>query len=363
LFHGSKKEDAPKDKDRGKLVMGLLQKADKDNEGNLTFNINGFKVCLPTFLRFLGVSKSVDLRDAPRQWTRLTKAHIEGEEDQTTLLTDEDLKADAEETHRVKEGHCTSFIQEYMSFFSDCIPIAASVDETGNPVTTVVVPFRNYVDFYGEYVFFSQTYGISEADMAGETTFRTAMKQMENQKLVRFMGGKSGIPTCAVCNNMKQIKKSACCKRDEITRKVLIKLARLHLLQQKAERQHAENFIMESKKLEDGHPTVGYIDIDPMSVWTGNTPKVKIGGRSMKFDKVVENRNVGIRLVCGPIDEYISVCTNNLIPGGANVLVEVTRYSIEYLGRRLAEFGMLIPRKLGIQFDNSGENKVSNIII
>ena len=184
------------------------------------------------------------------------------------------------------------------------------------------------------------------------------MKVLEGLNLVRFMGGKSGIPTCAVCNNMKHIKKSACCKRDEITREVLIKLARLHLLQQKAERQHAENFMMDATKLEDGQPVVGYIDIDPQSVWTGNSPKVKIGERTMKFDKVIENRNIGIRVVCGPIDEYISVCTNNLIPGGANVLIEVTRYAMEYLGRRLAEYGMSMPKKLGFQFDNSGENKV-----
>ena len=57
-----------------------------------------------------------------------------------------------------------------MRIFADCIPIAASTDEIGNTVVTVVVPFRKYIDFYSECVLFSQTYGIDASDLAGETT-------------------------------------------------------------------------------------------------------------------------------------------------------------------------------------------------
>ncbi len=63
-------------------------------------------------------------------------------------------------------------------------------------------------------------------------------------------------------------------------------------------------------------------------------------------------------MVCGPIDEYICICTNNLIPHGANVFVEVVKYSLEYLAARLTEFGMVAPKVIGLQLDNSGENKV-----
>jgi hypothetical protein len=42
-------------------------------------------------------------------------------------------------------------------------------------------------------------------------------------------------------NNVTAIKRSACSKRDTITRDALLNLSRLHLSQQATERQHAEN--------------------------------------------------------------------------------------------------------------------------
>ena len=104
------------------------------------------------------------------------------------------------------------------------------------------------------------------------------------------------------------------------------KLARLHLKQQATERQHAENFINLCKKMREGQRDMACIDIDPQSVWTGNTPKYQ--KLNVKQNAVIENRNIGVHIVCGPIDEYISVCTNNLIPGGANVLIATTKFRI-----------------------------------
>jgi hypothetical protein len=191
---------------------------------------------------------------------------------------------------------------------------------------------------------------------AEQSTFFTAFKKLEDKKVLKLTTGKSGFPCCGQCNSMRSMKTSASLKRNTITREVLKKLARLHLLQQGTERQHAENFILEAKKLFNGQPVQGYFNIDASSVWTGNSPKFqKI--RTAKQNTHIENRNFGCRIVCGPIDEYISVCTNNLIPGGANVMVEVVRYCIEYLARRLQEANMILPKKLGFHFDNSGENK------
>ena len=107
LFHSNTKAEAPRDKERAKIVTSLMQKAVKDEQGKiyLTFHLNGgFKVCAPTIFRFLGLSKSVDLRDAPRPVARLTKAHINGdsEQDQATLFSEEELKADTEDSCRVK---------------------------------------------------------------------------------------------------------------------------------------------------------------------------------------------------------------------------------------------------------------------
>ena len=66
-------------------------------------------------------------------------------------------------------------------------------------------------------------------------------------------------------------------------------------------------------------------------------------------------------MVCGPIDEYVSISTDNLIPGGANVLIEVTRMAIEILAEKLAAINYVLPKNLGVQYDNCGENKVRKL--
>ena len=144
-------------------------------------------------------------------------------------------------------------------------------------------------------------------------------------------------------------------------RDALLKLSHLHFMQQATERQHAENYIALAKKMVDGVPTTAHIDIDGQSTWAGNTPKWdKDRTDSNEDGDVIENRNIGARIVCGPIDRYISISTNNTIPKGANVMVETMRYCIQYLARSLQEFHLRLPRTIGIQFDNSGENKVCN---
>ena len=223
----------------------------------------------------------------------------------------------------------------------------------------MVVPFSRKIDFFAEYVYHCESSSppITKAERAEESTFLNAFNKLEDKKILKLTGGKSGFPCCGQCNSMRSIKTSASCKRDTVTRDVLRKLSRLHLLQQGTERQHAENFIFESKKLFNGQPIQGYFNIDASSVWTGNTPKYQ-KVRTGKQNSHIENRNFGCRIVCGPIDEYICVCTNNLIPGGANVMVDITKYCVEYLGHRLQDFGMVVPKKIGFHFDNSGENKV-----
>ena len=260
------------------------------------------------------------------------------------------------------QGHVVQFIVDYLEFFADAIPIALTETKEGKSVPTLVVPFVKVKDFFREYEYHCESASppIYSMRRAKYSVFRKAFREMHLKHIVKLQSGKSGFPCCSVCNNLLGLKKSACCKKDTITRDVILKLARLHLLQQSTERQHAENVINRAAKLDvDGQPTVAYFDVDGQSVWTGNTPKFsRKGERQSKMKACIENRNIGVRVVCGPIDEYISVSTNNLIPGGANVLVEVVKYSVEYLSRRLGEYSMVLPKSLALQFDNSGENKV-----
>jgi hypothetical protein len=94
-FHGLNITEAPRDKDRALKIIEYFQKARKDKDDNLIFTIEGKEVCCPTYLRFLGVSTSTDMRDAPRQWTRLLKGFIHGCGDE--LFSRKEIKLDEDE--------------------------------------------------------------------------------------------------------------------------------------------------------------------------------------------------------------------------------------------------------------------------
>lgn len=345
--------EAPKDKERGEIIMQYLRTARKDRDDNLIFVVDGHDVCTPSFLRILGVSSSPDITKAPGQWNRLIKGFLSHNSE--NLLSDKDLHIDAESDYSLKRGHVKAYINDVSQYFMDTLPTVPSEDGATHALQ---VPYGTIKAFFTEYEFHCTAAGIGKSERASYQTFVRAFNDLHRDGVVVLLGGKGGMNTCSLCNNVTAIKRSLCCKRDLVTRDALMKLSRLHLEQQATERQHAENYIKIAKNLgPDGQPIRSYFDIDGQSVWTGNTPKYS-KDRLSKVDCCIENRNIGVRMVCGPIDEYIAVCTDNLIPGGANVLVEVVKYSMEHLGRRLSEFDMVTPKTVGLQFDNSGENKV-----
>ena len=355
-------KDAPKDKARAEKIIELLRRARQDQHGNLIFNVEGSEVCLMAFLRLLGASTSVDKNKAPGQWLRLVKAFTERPEASDTLLNEKDLELDAGIAFTEKKGHAITFIMDVMTYYSETL---ATVTSDDGKTEAMQIPYSTVKDVFFEYEFHCHAFGIGRNERASYATFLRAWNELykDGNGIVKLLGGKSGFQTCAICNSFLSIKRSACCKRDLITKECLQKLCRLHLLQQSTERQHAEFFIAESKKLQHARqPTRAYIDIDPQSSYAGNTPKLS-KDRQSKENTVIENRNIGVHIVCGPVDEYISICTDNLIPKGANVLVEATKFAIEYLAKRLGDFDMILPRVIGLQFDNSGENKVNIILI
>jgi len=52
-----------------------------------------------------------------------------------------------------------------------------------------------------------------------------------------------------------------------------------------------------------------------------------------------------------------------MIPGGANIITEVTKRCIEIAADMLSKMGFVLPKKLAVQYDNCGENKVLNSTI
>ena len=145
---------------------------------------------------------------------------------------------------------------------------------------------------------------------------------------------------------------------------VIRKIARMHLLQQQTERQHAENVLHDCKTLfhPDGQPKMAFIDIDGQTTGSGNTPKYSKIVKSAPTS-FIENRNIGVRLVCGPIDKWVSISTSNLLPGGANIIIEASRIAVEILAELLADINLVLPKIINVNADNSTENKVSRFVL
>jgi hypothetical protein len=219
-------------------------------------------------------------------------------------------------------------------------------------------PHPSISDFYREY---RQDCMDNHVHCCSESTFRNAYRELYSDEAVRLMGSKGGFNVCPMCVSSHNILSGGSGRRDPLVKEVTHELKRQHLKLQHIERQHAENVIRDCKKLEDGKPISFYIDIDGMTVLTCNTPRWnRARGKKAEAKNQIENRNIGARLVCGPVDAYISINTDDTIPGGGNVLVEATRICIEVLAELLAapEYNMALPKKAYFQYDNSGENKV-----
>jgi hypothetical protein len=352
MFYGEEGEEAPKDKARAQLILGLLRKARETDCGQLVFNVDGYEVCTPAFLRLLGVMTSCDMTKAPGQWQRLMNAHLRGNEDDDHLVSTEELNFDCLGDNQKRRNNAKIFIRDIIEYFADTLPAVTSDD--GNTGCRQV-PYRTCKDFYAEYEFHCFAFNVQDVK-ASYATFLRGFNEIYDEGLVKLLGGKGGFNTCSICNNVLSIKKGLSGKRNLIMKEALLKLHRLHLLQQATERQHADNVANDAKKLENGMPTLAYFDIDGQSTWAGNTPKW-MKDRKTSDGHVIENRNIGARIICGPIDDYISICTDNLMPSGANILIEVTKYCMEYAAKMLAMHNMVMPQKVALQFDNSGENK------
>jgi hypothetical protein len=194
---------APKDKERAEIILGYLRKAKKDSDNNLIFTVDGKDVCTPAFLRMLGVTSSVDMTKTPGQWQRLIKGFLTTESSDYLLSLDE-LKQDLTQEFTEKRGHAIAFANDIGSYYSDTIPAVTADDGF---TQTMVVPFRNVKDFYREYTFHCEASGIGPQGRASYPTFVRAINTLRDDKVIKFLGGKSGFQTCAICNNTLAIKK------------------------------------------------------------------------------------------------------------------------------------------------------------
>ena len=112
---------------------------------------------------------------------------------------------------------------------------------------------------------------------------------------------------------------------------------------------------LDAAKCDDaGNPLRLFLFGDGFTQYTCRAPKFP---KESKGDSYIETRIVGIEVVCGPIKTVLVYRTDQLVSGGANITIEMTRQALIDVSILLRQRSLLIPRTLWLQFDNCGDNK------
>ena len=177
--------------------------------------------------------------------------------------------------------------------------------------------------------------------------------------VIKLMGCRGSFQTCDICNNCNGLLRDPSRHWTEEQRDVIVQFKMLHLMQQKAERDEMEiNKIKALSDFTDGVPNTIMLVIDGMTKYKGDTPKY--GKRRSKGDKTIESRIIGVEVYCGPVKEILVYTTDDLVCGGANIMIEVLRQAlIDVKNLLLSKNISGNPKNLILQFDNCSENKVS----
>jgi hypothetical protein len=283
-YFGAEDEKAFTDREWAKIILNYLKNSRKDDQGNLVFKVGAKEVCTPAFLRILGVTSDVEESKAPGQWLRLIKGYKDGLVE-STLLTKKDLKLDKKSRQTKLIRRATTYILKVVDSFSDCLPAVPSENSSTN---IRQVPYRFVKDCWTDYIYNCEVQKVLKSNRASYPTFLRAWNTLHKDEIVRLMTGKGGFNTCGYCNRALSIKKSASCKRDEMTMEAVKKWVRIHLLQQQTERQHADNFLDKCEQDYDdtGNPRFALIDIDGQTVITGGTTKWTKENQSQQNNKI-----------------------------------------------------------------------------
>lgn len=91
---------------------------------------------------------------------------------------------------------------------------------------------------------------------------------------------------------------------------------------------------------------------------TTKSPKEGEGKATQKHgSSCFETRVIGVEVICGPVKETFVYTTDNLVPAGSNITIEVIRQAQYDLAKLLADRGLVYPKRQHFQFDNGSENK------
>ena len=177
------------------------------------------------------------------------------------------------------------------------------------------------------------------------------------------MRGTGEHPTCSCCINAVILLSNPGRRWSSAADQIINQWRHLHLAQQRLERDMMDKkaeIARTATDLRTGNPEYFFMAADFVSSYTGDTPFIKVNGRLSKEDhskEKIETRMCGVRVICGDINEFWIFYTDNMMPGGANVMVEIIRRAIAKLEIRLARKGYKRPRRAFLYFDNCSENK------
>ena len=314
---------------REQISEEILEKGRYDNALALYRFPQYSNICEVGLLYVVGFTSANTVSAFPRQWKRLREAKLYK---QGFRLTCPDWSIDKgpgrEET---KFHHCTAYIKWIAGTYgSDACGIGETVPDGAVKEANVrVLPYDSVSQIFHEY----QAHSIVNEDekrlIACRETFRKAFAA---QTEVRLLGAKGSFQTCDICNVANELLRKTSFSREQ--RETIMTYKRLHIDQQKAERDNFE--VQKLKALQnvgnDGIPNTGLLYSDGMTVFTNNTPT---GGKSRKVKGVgthqFTNRIVGVYAVCGPVNEKFLYNLDDFVAGGANSMVEIMRQGIIYV--------------------------------
>ena len=140
---------------------------------------------------------------------------------------------------------------------------------------------------------------------------------------------------------------------------ILVRLKTMHIQQQAAERENLELRMQQARDCMDNNrnPKYAFFYPDGYTEHKGLTPKEHYMRESKGGIQKHGNRLIGVKVVCGPIDTHFLYSTDDIVSGGANIMIEVMRQCFKDLSVELENINLELPKHIFLQFDNCGENK------
>jgi hypothetical protein len=140
---------------------------------------------------------------------------------------------------------------------------------------------------------------------------------------------------------------------------VVLQYRRCHLTRQAWERANLERLKRDAAEVDPitGQPIRLYMSGDGFTEYRTAVPYVCHRKHHKSDASRLQNRQIGVEVICGPIAEVWLFNINSFVRGGANCMIEVMRQAISEMRDCLEAMGYVLPRKAYFEFDNCGENK------